>query len=207
MRLSVIQDYAFSPTITKGYVISCSLEEGTLIEPGDEVTIVISKGPEVVPVSVTAFVGVDIEQVRGQVEELGLKFGQVVAYEYSSEYPEGRVIWQSIEPNTEVDEGTVINFKVSKGPEPAPEPSLSGDPAPEISDPPEVVPTTRSVQVDLNGYEGSVTVRITVGSSTLFDGTVDASVGTLTRDVTGTGSQPVNIYINGTLYTSYVLQF
>ena len=209
MGLIVHQEYEFSPTITKGYVISCTLLEGTLIHKGDEVTIVISKGLETIPVSVTSFVGVDIEQVRGQVESLGLKFGQIVDYEYSDEYPEGRVTWQSIEAYTEVDEGTVINFKVSKGPEPVetPEPTPSPEPSPDISDPPEVVPTTRSVQVDLSGYEGSVAVRIVVGAVTLFDGTVDASVGSFSRDVTGTGSQLVSIYINGDLLSSYELQF
>ena len=70
-----------------------------------------------------------------------------------------------------------------------------------------MVPTTRSVQVDLSGYEGSVAVRIVVGSVTLFDGTVDASVGSFSRDVTGTGSQLVSIYINGDLLSSYELQF
>ena len=209
MGLIVHQEYEFSPTITKGYVISCTLLEGTLIHKGDEVTIVISKGPETIPVSVTSFIGVDIEQVKEQVESLGLKFGQVISYEFSEEYAEGRVIWQSIEPYTTVDEGSVINFKVSKGPEPVvtPEPTPSPVPSTDISDPPEVLPTTRSVQVDLSGYEGNVAVRIVVDSVTLFDGTVDASVGSFSRDVTGTGSQLVSIYINGALVSSYELQF
>lgn len=44
-----------------------------------------------------------------------LKFNP--SYEYNSEYAEGIVFEQDIEPNTEVTGGTEINVKVSKGPE------------------------------------------------------------------------------------------
>lgn len=44
-----------------------------------------------------------------------LKFNPT--YEYNSEYAEGIVFEQDIEPNTEVTGGTEINVKVSKGPE------------------------------------------------------------------------------------------
>ena len=36
--------------------------------------------------------------------------------EYSSEYEEGDVCWQSIANNTQVAEGTTIRFRVSLGP-------------------------------------------------------------------------------------------
>ena len=213
MGLQVKQEEAYSPTITKGYVISYTPLEGTLVHPGDEVSIVISKGPENPKVTVTNFVGVDIDVVKSQLEGLGLTFGQILESEYSDQYAAGRVTWQSIEPLDQVDEGSVINFKVSLGPEPIVSPDPSEDPSTEptptsdISAPPEVVPVTRTVQVDLSGYEGIVSVRIVVGSTELFNNAVDASVGSITRDVTGTGSQLVSIYINGALSSSYELQF
>ena len=46
-----------------------------------------------------------------------LKFNPT--YEFNSEYAEGIVFEQDIEPNTEVTGGTEINVKVSKGPESA----------------------------------------------------------------------------------------
>lgn len=53
-----------------------------------------------------------------------LKFNPT--YEYNSEYAEGIVFEQDIEPNTEVTGGTEINVKVSKGPESAVLPDYVG---------------------------------------------------------------------------------
>ena len=209
MGLKVDKEYAYSDTITKGYVISYMPLEGMLVREGDTVIIVISRGPEEIPVNVTSFVGVDIEQVKSQVDGLGLTLGKVDPF-YNDEYPEGTVIWQSIPPTTEVPAGTTINFQISLGPEPKPSEEPSVPPSQDIEVPSQGVDapaTTRSISVDLSPYDGKVDVRIMVGSAILFDGTVDSSVGTLTREITGTGTQPVWIYINDELIRCYDLEF
>ncbi len=203
--VKVIQREEYDDTISEGFIISYTPIVGTLLEPGDEVTIVISKGRETKSVQVTNFVGVDIDQVKSRVVSMGLEIGKVEEF-HSDKYEAGQVIWQSIPEGTPVEAGTVINFQVSKGPEPAPEPT----PSDEVSPPSEDVnpPTsTRTITVDLSGYEGSVSVRIIVGSTTVRDSAVDSSLGVLTHDVMGSGSQPVSIYINNILVDSYTLQF
>ncbi len=212
MHLNVKQEYEYSPTVTENFVITYTPMQDTRLYEGDEVTIVISKGPEQIPVTVTSFIGVSIDQVRSQLDLLGLKFGTADSV-YSDEYPDGRVVWQSIPNGTEVEKGTTINFQVSMGPEP--EPSVEVSPEPAESDtivPPTedvgAVPSTQTISVDLSGYTGNVMVRIVVGSTTAFDGMVDAgSVQTFSREVTGTGVQQVNIYINDKLAYSYSLYF
>ena len=208
--LKVRQEHEFSPTVSEGYVISCSLMEGTKVEPGDVVTIVISKGPEDEPVTVIDFLGTNIDQVRDQVARLGLVMGSVTPF-HSDEYDVDEVIWQSISPNAQVDAGTVIDFQISLGPEPEP----SVEPSPEVSEPvsdptPDVnVPAgTESVEVDLSPYNGMVSVRIEVGGNIIFDNQVDASaVDFISQPVTGTGTQLVSIYVNNTLMKSYQLTF
>ena len=208
--LKVRQEYEYSPTVSEGYVISCSLMEGTKVEPGDEVTIVISRGRKDEPVTVIDFLGVNIDQVRDQVNRLGLTMGSVTPF-HSDEYAVDEVIWQSIEPNTQVDAGAVINFQISLGPEPEP----SVEPSPEVSDP-VVEPSqgvdlpagTAMVEVDLSPYSGMVSVRIEVGGSTIFDNQVDATeVDSISQPVTGTGVQTVRIFINNNLMRSYELSF
>ena len=159
--------------------------------------------------TVTQFVGLNIDQVLDQVRSLGLTIG-TVSYFPNDEYAEGIVIWQSISQGEEVEVGTVINFQVSEGPGPQP----SADPSPDVTDP-VVEPTedvnapagTAMVEVDLSPYDGIVTVRIEVGDRTVFDNAVNAAVESITSPVTGSGTEMVYIYINDQLMRSYPLTF
>ena len=213
MRLKVKQASDYSNEIAKGHIISCTLMEGTLVEKGDEVTIVISKGPEPVTINVIPFIDVNIETAKLQAEGLGLTVG-TVDYYYSDQYAADRVIWQSIPADTMVEPGTVINFWVSLGSETAPsDPVISPTPEPseEIPLPTtgvEVPATARSIDVDLSSYEGIVALRIVVGELTIHDSSVDCAVTpTISRTVEGTGIQTVYIYINEVLVHTYDLNF
>ena len=211
MGLLVSQELEYSSTISEGYVMEYTPVAGTLLGRGDRVTIVISRGPEEEPpVTVTQFVGLNIDQVLDQVRSLGLTIG-TVSYFPNHEYAEGIVIWQSISQGEEVEVGTVINFQVSEGPGPQP----SADPSPDVTDP-VVEPTedvnapagSATVEVDLSPYEGTVTVRIEVGDQVVFNNSVDASeVDTFSRTVSGTGTETVKIYINNQLMRSYQVTF
>ena len=217
MGLQVKTEYAPSETITEGYVISYTPIDGIKVERGDEVTIVISTGPEQKQATVIPFINVPIEDVKAQIKQLGLEVGKVDAY-YSDEYAEGRVIWQSVNPGDKVDKGTAIDLWVSKGPEepePTPSEELPGSDPPVESDAPveptqdAAVPTsTQTITVDLNAYSGSVRVTIIVGEQTIYDNNVDANLNsTVSRQVSGSGLQNVSIYINETLVNSYPLDF
>ena len=217
MGLQVKTEYAPSETITEGYVISYTPIDGIKVERGDEVTIVISTGPEQKQATVIPFINVTIEDVKAQIKQLGLEVGKVDAY-YSDEYAEGRVIWQSVNPGDKVDKGTAIDLWVSKGPEepePTPSEALSESDPPVESDAPveptqdAAVPTsTQTITVDLNAYSGSVRVTIIVGEQTIYDNNVDANLNsTVSRQVSGSGLQNVSIYINETLVNSYPLDF
>ena len=217
MGLQVKTEYAPSETITEGYVISYTPIEGMKVEKGDEVTLLISTGPEQKQATVIRFLNVPLEDAKAQITQLGLEVGKVDAY-YSDEYAEGRVMWQSVNPGEGVDKGTAIDLWVSKGPEqPEPTPSEEipeSDPPAESDVPAEptqdaAVPTsTQTITVDLNAYSGSVRVTIIVGDQTIYDNNVDANLNSVvSRQVSGSGLQNVSIYINETLVNSYPLDF
>jgi len=216
MGLKVKQEEDWSETITQGYVISAIPMEGTQVEKGDEVTIVVSKGPEQKQATVTNFLNVPLDQAKDQITQLGLKVGDVKEY-YSDEYAEGRVSWQSVPAGEQVDKDSSIDLWVSLGPEPVetPEPSMEpSDPPAESSqvvEPTENVAastSTQIIEVDLSAYEGTVNVRIVVGDVEVHNGAVDANQNiSFSKPVTGSGTQMVYIYINGTLVSSYPLPF
>lgn len=216
MGLEVEVQEEFSDTITKGMIISYTPMADIVVEKGDKVVLVVSKGPETPKVTVPSFVSWDLEDVERQLGAMGLIRGKVDNHP-SSEYAEGKVIWQSV--LGEVEKGTVIDFWVSTGPEetepPATEPPATEPPAtdPPATDPP--IPTedvgvpasTKFIDVDLSGFTGTVDVRIQVGDQVIFDGSVDASTGVLSKPATASGVQLVSIYINNELERSYHLNF
>ncbi len=201
----VSQTEEYNDEIGKGRVISSSIIYGTRIQKGDEVSLVISKGPEPVSVNVPPFIDMDIAQALSQMESLGLSIGKVEEF-HNSQYAAGRVIWQSIPAYTPVDPGTSIDFHVSKGPEPEANPDP--EPTEDIPLPSEGVATERTVTVDLQHYYGVVQLRIVVGNETIHDSTVDCTaVPTVSKTVTGTGVQEVRIYINNVEVQRYDLDF
>lgn len=207
----VRQEREYSSTVSNGYIIDYAPMTGTLLQEGDEVTIVISQGPEEEPpVTVTNFVGLPIDQVRDQVTGLGLTIGTVSPF-HNDEYPENVVIWQSLSVGDEVTPGTVINFQVSMGsaPEPSVEPTPgASDPIPGATQDVNAPAGTSTIHVDLSPYEGTVEVRIEVGGREIYDNRVNASdVGFLSQPVTGTGTQTVSVYIDGQLMQRYPLTF
>lgn len=217
MGLDVEIQEEFSDTITKGMIISYTPLADVVVEKGDKVVLVVSKGPETPKVAVPSFVGWTFEDVERQLGTMGLIRGKVDNHP-SEEYSEGRVIWQSV--LGEVEKGAVIDFWVSTGPEetepPETEPPVTEPPAtePPPTETPPIptedvgVPTsTQFINVDLSGFTGTVDVRILVGDQLIFDGSVDASTGVLSKPATASGVQKVSIYINNVLERSYDLPF
>ena len=215
MGLKVNQEREYSPTITEGYVISQSPMENTRVEKGQEVTIVISKGPETPKATVPNLINARYEDVERQLTSAGLTL-RSTDYYYSDDYAQGRVMWQSVDAFKEVDRGTEIDVWVSRGPEatepPATEPPTEAPTHPPATEDPvptdsEVVPPTSTlpITVDLSGYEHPVNLRIVVGEVTLFDGAVDADSKTV--QATASGTQTVYIYINGELEHRYSMEF
>ena len=122
----------YSDTISAGYVIRSNPEEGEMLEDGDVVMLVISRGPEVVTSTVISLTDLSLEKAQKIVSELGL----VCAVEYANDdtVPADHVISQSIAPNSKVAQGSTIKLVVSQGPA-QPEPEPEPDTPPEQQDP------------------------------------------------------------------------
>ena len=165
-------------------------------------TLVVSKGKENQKVAVGNYVDLSLEQVKAQLELQGLK-ANVKEY-HSDTYAAGKVMWQSIEKGTMVDPGTTIDLQVSLGPEAT---------QPPVTNPPVVTtdaPVKKTITVDLSDYSGTIDLKVTLGSTTVFDGKWNADEkGDFSREVTqspGT-TKRVTIEIDGVQVESYNLEF
>lgn len=106
----------YSDTVEAGYVISQTPAEGTKAPKGNVITVNVSRGKEEVKVRVPNLVGKTEMDGRVEATELGLVVGSV-AYVYSAEVEEGLICYQSYSHGSYVEEGTVIDLKVSQGAE------------------------------------------------------------------------------------------
>ncbi len=218
MGLKVETDYENSEEYTRNYVIRSEPMESVNLTPGQTVKIVISLGPVVKMTMVPDFKTQSIEWAMEKAEQLNLTVENVDEVADASN-PKGTVLFQSIPADTEVPEGTEISFRISSGPTnddnptgdtPGPddplelEPPVSEQPVPDEQP---VIAGSQTVSLDLSQYSQPVQIRVDVGNVTQYDSLVDPALGTFFKTVTGTGTQRVDIYVNGNLALSKTVNF
>jgi serine/threonine-protein kinase len=103
----------FSDSVDRGDVIRQSPQGGVSVEVGSTVTIVISKGPDVV--TVPYVIGELEADAIQMIEDAGL----VAVVNYQTDPRDGEVITQDPVPDTEVKRGETVNIWVGNAP-PAP---------------------------------------------------------------------------------------
>ena len=195
----------YSEDIAKDHVISTVPTKDTDLTDVAQVTLVVSDGEETLPVTVISFLGMTEEDARTAATNLGLD-PVFEGSEYSSEYDEGDVCWQSITNGTQVAEGTTIRFRVSLGPDPAATPSPSVEPSPEATPAPtpddgeeELKPYTINVNLPRDGRE-SVQVSVTVGNGQYsYSNTYDTIMQSIPITIYGSGTQEIRVYFDGEL--------
>ncbi|ATW24692.1 Stk1 family PASTA domain-containing Ser/Thr kinase [Candidatus Formimonas warabiya] len=110
----------FSPDVPLDHVISQDPEGGEEVAEGTTVSLVISKGPEPVYLSMPNLLGQTLDDAKKTLTDNGLKSGKVDQKE-SDEYFAWQVISQSVEKETQIQQGSTVDLVVSTGPGPSPQ--------------------------------------------------------------------------------------
>ena len=76
---------------------------------------ILSKGPDIKPVTVLPFVGMSIDSVLSQLESYKLTCDAADVEVVDSDKPGGTIVWQSPASGETVPEWTTIKFRVSAG--------------------------------------------------------------------------------------------
>lgn len=112
MKFVVKTEDEFSEEIEEGKVIGTKPAFGTELREGDEVLVLISKGPQFKKSAVPDVVGKrEVDAIR-LIE--GAKLRAEVTYE-NNDLEEGRVVSQDVLAGEEVEEGSTVTVVVSKG--------------------------------------------------------------------------------------------
>ena len=170
----------FSEEITEGYVIKTEPAQGEILKKGDTVKLILSKGPDIKPVTVLPFVGMSIDSVLSQLESYKLTCDAADVEVVDSDKPGGTIVWQSPASGETVPEWTTIKFRVSAG--------LASS----------ALPIT--VDIPQNGKD-IVKVEIYVGDepNPQYSETVYEADGAVSTPLYGTGRKMVKVYFDGVL--------
>ena len=211
-----------SEEVTKDYIISQSPEEGTALKAGDEITLIVSTGPDLQPITIIDLRGQPLEEAKKWLEKMDLILGTPVEV-YDDVQPVGYVVSQDKEPSTEVLPKTIVNLTVSKGPDPnagateSPEPSESEPitpPTESVSPSPSPSPSQPTVQktirIELPSDRDLVHVVVTVNGQTQYDDTVDTVFRVITPPLSapeGTMQAEVCVYLDDQLQSTTYIDF
>ena len=114
-------DYLNNDTVEPNVIISQSPEPYSEVKEGSSVNVVVSKGPEKKTILMPKLVGSKEREAENTLKAYQLVRGKKVE-QPSDEYAKGVVMWQSIEPGTELETNTVVDIYISSGPEEPEEP-------------------------------------------------------------------------------------
>ena len=103
-----------SKDVEKGKVIRQSPSAGQKLDKGQTVIIVVSTGEE--DVTVPNVTGLTKDDAIAKLSAANLRYS-ITSYEYSDSYAAGYVMYQNYGSGEKVAPDTVINIKISKGPE------------------------------------------------------------------------------------------
>jgi serine/threonine-protein kinase len=110
----------YDDTLPTGYVLSTNPPAGTVVPPGTEVTLNVSKGKA--PITVPNVINDDQATAQQTLQALGL---QVAFTQQQSDKPAGTVLNQSVPDGSGVEKNSTIILTVSSGPPMVAVPDLS----------------------------------------------------------------------------------
>ena len=122
LELDAARD-AYSSTVPAGRIIRQLVDPGTELEEGSALPVVVSLGPEFVPVPEVT--GMTLSRARSEIEAARLEVGKVERA-YHDTVPAGRVIDQNPQDGTQLEVGQRVQLTVSRGEEPVVVPGVVG---------------------------------------------------------------------------------
>lgn len=199
--------YEESEDVKPGHVISQNPEKGTKIDANTHITLTVCKPEEGGNVVVPDVQGDTESSAVQSLEAVGLTVGKI-SYLESDTVAEGRVITQTLTPNSEVPSGSIVNLAISKGApvqeEPQEEPQEEEPPREGGSGEPADSNSSSTQYFTITAPEGAGdTVHVKVvktdasGTTTVIDETRNLSDFPFSIAVTGTGSGTVTGTVDG----------
>jgi eukaryotic-like serine/threonine-protein kinase len=113
----------FDDDVRAGLVVGSEPEAGTEIRKYQQVSLFVSKGPQLFPLP--QLTGKSLDAAKEALNRAEMALGKVTE-KFDEEAPAGTVLAQAPAPAAQVKHGTPVSLTVSKGPQPIPVPDVRG---------------------------------------------------------------------------------
>ncbi len=104
-------------TLPENVIITQSVPSGTTAESGTKIDVTVSDGKGKEKVKMPNIIGKTPDEANAMIDAAGLKLGDAT-YEETTVTAQNLIFWQSYPEGTELEEGTAVSYKVSKGEKP-----------------------------------------------------------------------------------------
>ena len=204
----VLVRYESSYVYEEGEIIRTEPVDGAELTAGQTIKLWVSTGPDIVTKKMPNVVGMEIDRATELLEQLG--FTNVKPMPTDSDKPKDQVVTQSVQKNTEIDVTSEILLQVSRGPKETEPETEAGEEteATEDSGKTEIVsiafslPQRKEVCVlSIYRVEGDERIEV-IEAQEISPGTASFFL-----DLTGTGTQIYEVYIDGELYRTQTVEF
>ena len=196
-----------SDTYAEGLVVRTEPAANTELKEGQTIHIWVSSGPEILTEEMPNVVGKDKAYALELLNELGFK--NVVTKDVESQKPKGQVIYQSQSQGQKLELTAEIVLEISEGPEETAE-APTQEQETTVPTEGEAVPTevTKKVTFILPERDEAYTLNIQLnGNEVMETQTIQPGITSVTVELTGSGEQTYELYINGELYRSEKVTF
>ncbi len=179
-----------SQKVEAGYVIRQGIEENVDVETGTTVKIYVSKGNGKKKFNVPDVLEKNVDEAKQELTELGMEV--TVKEKEEPSKSNGIVLEQSIEADTEVEEGTKITLTANKIKE-----NVQGTinvKVKSLAD--KHVPINSSEEDNENK---NVTIKVVVGTDTVYENSVSRDTDNLNVTFESKGNVTIKVYVNSIL--------
>ena len=107
-----------SNTLPENVIITQSVEEGSTASKGTKIDVTVSDGKGKEMVKMPNLLGKTPDEANGILDMEGLKLG-TATYEETNDAAQNLIFWQEYPEGTELEKGTTVSYKVSKGEKPS----------------------------------------------------------------------------------------
>jgi len=175
--------------IPKNHVISFTPLADMPLAPGTYVDMVVSLGPKVKEVTMPSLLERTKEQAISDINMMNLQVGSTEEV-FSETIEAGKVAGQYPAAAEVVQEGTMVNLQISKGPDPASR------------------MVTKTIVVPMPTHGETVLVTVMMGDSAVFSDEVDTAMNLeISFPVTASGTQELIVYIDGVRSKTIIEEF
>lgn len=112
LNIEVVEDSEYHDEIPAGCILRTEPIADTTLKEGETITLYLSKGPEIIYRTMISCLGQNMEWVQLQMKSMNLV---PVFQGVEDAAPVGTVLSQSVDPNTEIAEGSTVTFTYSEG--------------------------------------------------------------------------------------------